>query len=128
MTVLQQPMYILFYPNWQIISPIKKKYFSRNRFFNDKTVTDYRAPIPKRKLYLQPPPPWGRQNIGILRHRAPGKTLPPVSEHRDTDYLGRSLEHPGYDFLKRAPVVIVSREGDKKIIQPPQDLMERPRW
>jgi hypothetical protein len=33
---------------------IKKKKFSRNRVFNNKTVTDYRAPIPKRKLYTPP--------------------------------------------------------------------------
>ena len=70
---------------------------------------------------------WVRHNIGIFRRKGPRKNLPAVSEHRDTDYLGRSLEHPGYDFLKRSPVVVVSREGDKKKIQPPQDLMVRPR-
>ena len=48
---------------------------------------------------------WVRHNIGIFRRKGPRKNLPAVSEHRDNDYLGRSLEHPGYDSLKIAPVV-----------------------
>ena len=57
---------------------------------------------------------WIRHNVGIFRRKGPRKNLPPVSEERETDYLGRKLDHPGYDFLKDAPLVIVSREEDRK--------------
>ena len=57
---------------------------------------------------------WVRHNVGIFRRKGPRKNLPPVSEERETDYLGRKLDHPGYDFLKDAPIVIVSREEDRK--------------
>jgi len=57
---------------------------------------------------------WVRHNVGIFRRKGPRKNLPPVSEERETDYLGRKLDHPGYDFLKDAPLVIVSREEDRK--------------
>ncbi len=57
---------------------------------------------------------WVRYNLGIYRRKGPRKQIPAVSEERHTDYLGRSLDHPGYDPLKRARIVLVSREGDKK--------------
>ena len=62
---------------------------------------------------------WVRHNIGIFRRKGPRKNLPPVSEERETDYLGRKLDHPGYDFLKDAPLVVVSREEDRKKFQVP---------
>ena len=57
---------------------------------------------------------WVRHNVGIFRRKGPRKNLPSVSEEREADYLGRKLDHPGYDFLKDAPLVIVSREEDRK--------------
>jgi hypothetical protein len=57
---------------------------------------------------------WVRYNIGIFRRKGPRKNLPSVSEEREADYLGRRLDHPGYDFLKDAPLVVVSREEDRK--------------
>jgi hypothetical protein len=57
---------------------------------------------------------WVRHNVGIFRRKGPRKNLPPVFDERETDYLGRKLDHPGYDFLKDAPLVIVSREEDRK--------------
>lgn len=57
---------------------------------------------------------WVRYNVGIFRRKGPRKQIPAVSEERDADYLGRSLDHPGYDLLKSGRIVLVSREGDKK--------------
>lgn len=57
---------------------------------------------------------WVRYNIGIFRRKGPRKQIPAVSEEREADYLGRSLDHPGYDSLKGGRIVLVSREGDKK--------------
>lgn len=60
---------------------------------------------------------WVKYNVGIYRRKGPRKNLPDVSEERDTDYLGRRLDHPGHDRLKNAPVVFISQEGDKKIFE-----------
>ena len=57
---------------------------------------------------------WVRHNLGIFRRKGPRKNLPFVSEERDADYLGKRLDHPGYAFLKDAPLVVVSREEDRK--------------
>lgn len=57
---------------------------------------------------------WVRYNVGIFRHKGPRKNLPVVSEEREADYLGRRLHHPGYDLLKASPLVVVSREEDRK--------------
>jgi len=57
---------------------------------------------------------WVRYNVGIFRRKGPRKNLPFVSEERDADYLGKRLDHPGYAFLKDAPLVVVSREEDRK--------------
>ena len=62
---------------------------------------------------------WVRYNVGIFRRKGPRKNLPPVSEERDADSLGRRLDHPGYDFLKGAPLVVVSREDDRKNFKVP---------
>jgi len=62
---------------------------------------------------------WVRYNIGIFRRKGPRKNLPSVSEEREADYLGRRLDHPGYDFLKYAPLVVVSREEDRKNFKVP---------
>jgi len=57
---------------------------------------------------------WVRYNVGIFRRKGPRKNLPTVSEEREADYLGRRLDHPGYDLLKGASLVVVSREEDRK--------------
>lgn len=57
---------------------------------------------------------WVRYNIGIFRRKGPRKILPAVSEERDADPLGRTLDHPGTETLKSAPVVVVSHEGERK--------------
>ncbi|MGZ8432179.1 MAG: hypothetical protein ACXWWW_09510 [Candidatus Deferrimicrobiaceae bacterium] len=57
---------------------------------------------------------WVRHNLGIFRRKGPRKSLPAVSEEVHSDSLGRRLELPGYDSLKGAPVVVISREGDRK--------------
>jgi len=62
---------------------------------------------------------WVRYNVGIFRRKGPRKNLPSVSEERESDYLGRRLDHPGYDFLKGAPFVVVSREEDRKKFEGP---------
>jgi len=62
---------------------------------------------------------WVRYNVGIFRRKGPRKNLPTVSEEREADYLGRRLDHPGYDFLKNAPRVVVSREEDRKNFKVP---------
>ena len=62
---------------------------------------------------------WVRHNVDIFRRKGPRKNLPSVSEEREADYLGRRLDHPGYDFLKDAPLVVVSREEDRKKFQVP---------
>ena len=62
---------------------------------------------------------WVRYNVGIFRRKGPRKTLPSVPEECEADYLGRRLEHPGYEFLKSAPLVVVSREEDRKNFQVP---------
>jgi hypothetical protein len=61
-----------------------------------------------------------RYNIGIFRRKGPRKHLPAVSEERDADYLCRKLDHLGNEFLKCTPVVVVSREGNKKIFEMPE--------
>ena len=62
---------------------------------------------------------WVRYNVGIFRRKGPRKNLPSVSEEREADYLGRRLDHPGYDLLKGAPLVVVSREEDRKNFKVP---------
>ena len=62
---------------------------------------------------------WVRYNVGIFRRKGPRKNLPSVSEGREADYLGRRLDHPGSDLLKHAPLVVVSREEDRKKFQVP---------
>jgi hypothetical protein len=62
---------------------------------------------------------WVWYNVGIFQRKGPRKNLPSVSEEREADYLGRRLDHPGYDFLKNAPIVFVSREEDRKIFKVP---------
>jgi hypothetical protein len=62
---------------------------------------------------------WVRYNVGIFRRKGPRKNLPSVSEEREADYLGRRLDHPGYDYLKGAPHVVVSREEDRKNFKVP---------
>ena len=57
---------------------------------------------------------WVRHNLGIFRRKGPRKGLPAVSEEIRSDSLGRTLDLPGYDSLKGAPVVVISREGDRK--------------
>lgn len=65
---------------------------------------------------------WVRYNVGIFRRKGPRKNLPFVSEERDADHLGKRLDHPGYAFLKNAPLVVVSREEDRKNFQIPQGI------
>lgn len=62
---------------------------------------------------------WVRYNVGIFRRKGPRKNLPSVSEECEADYLGRKLDHPGCDFLKCAPLVVVSREEDRKTFNVP---------
>ena len=62
---------------------------------------------------------WVRYNVGIFRRKGPRKNLPSVSEECEADYLGRKLDHPGCDFLKGAPLVLVSREEDRKKFKVP---------
>jgi hypothetical protein len=62
---------------------------------------------------------WVRYNIGIFRRKGPRKNLPAVSEEREVDYLGRRLVHPGCDYLKGAPHVVISREEDRKNFKVP---------
>jgi hypothetical protein len=62
---------------------------------------------------------WVRYNVGIFRRKGPRKTLPSVSEECEADHLGRRLDHPGYEHLKSAPLVVVSREEDKKQFKVP---------
>ena len=62
---------------------------------------------------------WVRYNVGIFRRKGPRKNLPTVSEEREADYLGRRLDHPGYDLLKGASLVVVSREEDRKNFKVP---------
>ena len=62
---------------------------------------------------------WVRYNVGIFRRKGPRKTLPLVSEECEADHLGRRLDHPGYEFLKSAPLVVVSREEDRKNFKVP---------
>jgi hypothetical protein len=57
---------------------------------------------------------WVRHNLGIFRRKGPRKGLPAVSEEILSDSLGRTLDLPGYDSLKSAPVVFISREDDRK--------------
>lgn len=57
---------------------------------------------------------WVRHNIAIFRRKGPRKGLPPVSEECGADRLGRALDHPGFDSLKRSRVVAVSTEGNRK--------------
>lgn len=65
---------------------------------------------------------WVRHNVNIFRKKGPRKGLPPVSEERSADHLGRRIAHPGYDFLKGSQVVVVSREGDLKNFEIPQSV------
>jgi len=62
---------------------------------------------------------WVRYNVGIFHRKGPRKTLPSVSEECEADHLGRRLDHPGYEFLKSSPLVVVSREEDRKNFQVP---------
>lgn len=57
---------------------------------------------------------WVRYNVGIYFRKGPRKNLPFVSEERETDFLGRRLDHPGFDCLKTSQLVVVSREEDRK--------------
>ncbi len=57
---------------------------------------------------------WVRYNIGIFRRKGPRRQIPSISEERETDFLGRKLDHPGFDRLKRGRIVRVFREGDSK--------------
>jgi hypothetical protein len=57
---------------------------------------------------------WVRYNVGIFRRKGPRKNLPSVSEECEADSLGRRLDHPGCDFLKNSPLVVISREEDRK--------------
>ncbi len=62
---------------------------------------------------------WIRYNVGIFRRKGPRKHLPPVSEEAEADYLGRRLDHPGHEYLKNAPFVVISREEDRKHFKVP---------
>jgi hypothetical protein len=62
---------------------------------------------------------WVRYNVGIFRRKGPRKTLPSVPEECEADHLGRRLDHPGYEFLKSSPLVVVSREEDRKKFKVP---------
>jgi len=62
---------------------------------------------------------WVRYNVGIFRRKGPRKYLPSVSEECETDHLGRRLDHPGYEYLKFAPLVVVSWEEDRKNFKVP---------
>ena len=65
---------------------------------------------------------WVRHNVGIFRRKGPRKNLPSVSEEREADYLGRRLDHPGFDCLKTSQLVVVSREEDRKRFNVPQGI------
>ena len=65
---------------------------------------------------------WVRYNVGIFRRKGPRKNLPSVSEEREADTLGRRLDHPGRDFLKNSPVVVISREENRKQFKIPQGI------
>ena len=62
---------------------------------------------------------WVRHNIAIFRRKGPRKGLPPVSEERSVDHLGRRLDRPAADFLKGARIVTVSLEGGGKRFEIP---------
>jgi hypothetical protein len=57
---------------------------------------------------------WVRYNIGIYRRKGPRRNVTAVDENRDADVLGRRIEGPGTEALKRAPVVSVSLENGAK--------------
>lgn len=65
---------------------------------------------------------WVRYNVAIFRRKGPRKGLPPVSEECDADRLGRGLDHPGYDSLKRSRAVVVSCEGERKSFSVPRSV------
>lgn len=69
---------------------------------------------------------WVRHNLGIFRRKGARKGLPAVSEEIRSDSLGRTLDIPGYDSLKGAPVVVISREGDRKRFDMPGKSAREP--
>lgn len=61
---------------------------------------------------------WVRHNLGIFRRKGPRKTLPAVSEALEFDSLGRRIEHPGVESLRRARLVVITPGRDVKRLEP----------
>ena len=60
---------------------------------------------------------WSLENVSKIRFgRVSGSDM---QSEREADYLGRRLDHPGYELLKQAPLVVVSREEDRKNFKVP---------
>lgn len=61
---------------------------------------------------------WVRHNLGIHRRKGPRTRLREVSEGREADVLGRSLIlRPDGEALRRAPLVLVSVDGEEKRLE-----------
>lgn len=61
---------------------------------------------------------WVSYNIGIFRRKGPRKALPDVSEYRDADVLGRTIDRPVDGSLFEARVIVIAVDGDRKRIEP----------
>ncbi len=61
---------------------------------------------------------WVRHNIGIFRRKGPRKTVPPVSESLACDVLGRRIEHPGVETLRRARRIVITPGSKAKRLEP----------
>ena len=82
-------------------------------------VRGFLRDLPDRPDLLRPYPSVGPVQRRHFPPKGPRKTLPSVSEECEADHLGRRLDHPGYEYLKSAPLVVVSREEDKKQFKVP---------
>ncbi len=61
---------------------------------------------------------WVSYNIRIFRRKGPRLRLPDVSEDRDADSLGRTIDGPDGESLRKAPVIVIEVDEERKSILP----------
>ena len=61
---------------------------------------------------------WVSYNVRIYRRKGPRRRLPDVSEDRDADYLGRTIDGADDGSARKAQVVVIEVDGDRKSVLP----------
>ncbi len=61
---------------------------------------------------------WVSYNVRIYRRKGPRTRLPDVSDNRDTDFLGRPIDGPDDGSVRKAQVIVIAVDGERKSVLP----------